>query len=211
MASPWPGARHVAALEAERLGDAQARAVEQRQHGGVAREDPRLALLAGAEVGIGDLLGRCDGERLRQRLRHLRRAHGGERADLALAVAFQKARERAHARERPHQRAAADAVAAPRRHEGAHVLRRELGEFGERRRAAEMLGHESEELPDVALVGLDGLARHAALGAEMREPARHLGRHVRAAKVNSLRGSGFVIAPAHLRARTISPPSFTLP
>ena len=39
---------NVAAREAERLGDAQARAVEQRQHGGVARQNPRLALLAGA-------------------------------------------------------------------------------------------------------------------------------------------------------------------
>ena len=68
--------------------------------------------------------------------------------------------------------------AAPRRHEGAHVLRREPGEFGQRRPAAQMLGQKSEELPDVALVGLDGLGRHPALGAEMREPARHLGRDV---------------------------------
>ena len=118
------------------------------------------------------------GKRLRQRLRHLRRAHGGERADLALAVAFKKSCERPHARQRPHQRAAADVVRAPRRHEGAHVLRREPGEFGQRRPAAEMLRQKSQELPDVALVGLDGLGRHPALGAKMTEPARHLGRHV---------------------------------
>ena len=44
--------------------------------------------------------------------------------------------------------------------------------------AAQMLGDEGEELPDVALVGFDGFGRHPALGPEMREPARHLGRHV---------------------------------
>ena len=43
-------------LKPERLGNAQARAVEQRQHGGVARENPGLALLAGAQVGVGDAL-----------------------------------------------------------------------------------------------------------------------------------------------------------
>ena len=41
--------RRVPAPDAQRLGDAQARAVEQRQHGGVAGEDPRLARLAGAQ------------------------------------------------------------------------------------------------------------------------------------------------------------------
>ena len=82
------------------------------------------------------------------------------------------------ARQRPHQRTAADAVRAPRRHERAHVLRREPGQFGQRRLAAEMLRQKSQELPDVALVGLDGLGRHPPLGAEMAEPARHLGRHV---------------------------------
>src|SRR5207247_9562633 len=118
------------------------------------------------------------GERLRQRSRQLRRAYGGERADLALAVAFEEARERAYARERTHQRSAAGAGGAAGRHEGAHVGGRELCEFRKRRRAAEMFGEEGEELAHVALVGLDGLARHAALGAEMRKPAHDLGRDV---------------------------------
>ena len=42
----------------------------------------------------------------------------------------------------------------------------ELGEARERRRAAEMLGEEGEELADVAPIGLDRLGRHAPLGAE---------------------------------------------
>jgi hypothetical protein len=52
--SPSPGKGTSRHLEAERLGDAQAGAVQQRHHGGVAREHPRLALLAGAQVGIGE-------------------------------------------------------------------------------------------------------------------------------------------------------------
>ena len=43
--------RRVCAADAERLGDAQARAVKQRQHGGIAREDPGLARVAGAQLG----------------------------------------------------------------------------------------------------------------------------------------------------------------
>ena len=95
----------------------------------------------------------------------LRRAHGGERADLALAVAFEEARERAHAREHAHQRAAADAVGAPRRHEGAHVRRRQRRELASVGCTAEMLGQEAGTA-DVALVGLDRLRRHPPLGAE---------------------------------------------
>ncbi len=49
--------RHLAAPQAERLGDAQARAVEQRHDSGVARQDPCLAGFAGALVGVGQALG----------------------------------------------------------------------------------------------------------------------------------------------------------
>ena len=58
---------------------------------------------------------------------------------LPLPLRLEEARERAHAGQRPHQRAAAGAVGAPRRHEGADVLRRQFGELAQRRRAAEML------------------------------------------------------------------------
>jgi hypothetical protein len=41
-----------------------------------------------------------------------------------------------------------------------------------------MLGQETEKLPDVALIGVERLARHAPLAAEMAQPARDLGRDV---------------------------------
>ena len=50
-----------------------------------------MCLAAATASGFGKVLG------------DLRRAHGGERADLALAVAFQKARERARAGQAAHQ------------------------------------------------------------------------------------------------------------
>jgi hypothetical protein len=49
------GQRHIAPLEAERLRNTQARSVEQRHHGGVARPDPRLAVFSGANVRVGHL------------------------------------------------------------------------------------------------------------------------------------------------------------
>ena len=166
----------VAALELERFGNAQAAAVEQSQHRGVARMNPDYGAIAGRQIGIGHALGGGDRQRPRQRLGDLRPAHGGKRADAAFAVAFEKAGEGARAGKCAHQRAAADVLSAPRRHEGAHVGRRERGELFERRRAAEVFGEEGEKLQHVAPVGFERLRRHAPLGAEIRQPAFDLRR-----------------------------------
>ena len=172
------GRRHFLALEPERFGDAQPRAVEQSEHGGVAREHPGLAFLAGAQIDVGQLFRCTDADRLRQRLGDLRRAHGGERADAALALAFEVARERAHACERAHQRAAADTVGAPRGEERAHVRRRELDEPRERHLAAEVFRQEGEELAGVPGIGLDRLRRHPLFAGQKCAPADHLRHHV---------------------------------
>ena len=176
MTSPPSGRGNVAALEAQRLGDAQARAVEQCQHRGIAGENPGIALLAGAQIGVGHALGGRDRERLRQRLRELGRAHGGKRAHLALAVALEEAREGAHAREHAHQRAAADAVGAPCGEKGAHVERRKARQRRQRHPAVEMAGQEAEELAQIALIGLDRFRRHPPFGRQVCEPAREFAR-----------------------------------
>ncbi len=106
----------VLALERERFRDAQARAVEQAQHGGVAGDDPRLARLRRRADSVSAMrLAAAIASGFGSVLADLGRAHGGERADLALAVALQEARERAGAGQHPHQRAAAQArrCAAP--------------------------------------------------------------------------------------------------
>jgi hypothetical protein len=172
------GFRHVHALEPERLGNAQARAVQQRQHGGVAGENPRRAIFAGAQLRVGQAHCGRNAERLRQSPGNLGAAHGRERADLALAIALEEAGERARRRQRAHQRAAGDSLAAARRHERPHVAHFDARERGQRRRLAQMLGQEREEPPDVAPVGVDGERRHAPLGAQMGEPAHQLRRHV---------------------------------
>jgi len=43
---------------------------------GIARDDPRRACLAGAQIGVGDPLGRRDRQRFRQRLADFGRTHG---------------------------------------------------------------------------------------------------------------------------------------
>src|ERR1700733_9164066 len=65
------GCGHIAALEPERLGDAQARSIQQRHHCGVARPDPGIAGFAGALVGVGETLGCRHLDRLRQALADL--------------------------------------------------------------------------------------------------------------------------------------------
>ena len=88
-----------------------------------------------------------------------------------------RANERAPASERISEREPIP-VAAPRRHEGAHVARLDRGKRFQRRLLAGVLGEKAEELAHVALIGLDGLRRHAPLGAKMRKPAPQLRRDV---------------------------------
>ena len=78
--------------------------------------------------------------------------------------------EGSHAGHHAQQRAAFDAIGAAARHEGANVGGRHVGETGEVRRLAEMIGHEGDELPDVAGVGLDCMRGHAPLAHEAGEP-----------------------------------------
>src|SRR5262249_19063117 len=150
-----PGGGDVVALGRGRLAKAQPRAVEQGQHRGVARQNPGLALLAGAQASVSDALGGRDREGLGQRPCQLRRSYRRQRADLAFAVAFEKAGERARAREHTHQRAAADAVGPPRRHERAHVERLEARERRQRYPLAEMAAEEDEELANITLISLN--------------------------------------------------------
>ena len=64
--------------------------------------------------------------------------------------------------------------------------------------AAQMGGEKAEKLRDVARVGLQGLSRHAPLGAEIAQPAGDFGWHI---------GGGNVRSWRHKVARA----SFTLP
>ena len=147
----------------KRFGDAQARTVKQREHGGVAREDPRLALLAGAQVGVGEPLGVRNVSGFGSVFATFGARTAESAATLPLPLRSRKrANERAPASARISERAP-NTVRAPRRHEGAHILRRELREFLERRRAAEMVGEKGEELLDVAPIGFERLGRHPPL------------------------------------------------
>ena len=170
----FAGRRHVAALQAERFGYAQAGTVQQRHHGGVARPYPRVAVFARAFVGVGKALGGCHRQRLRQALADLGGADRRQRADLALAFAFEKASERAQARQRPHQRASADIVGAAHCHERPNVGGLKRGEARQRYPRAPVLGEKRKTLPEVAGIGFQRLRRQPPLGAQMRQPMRDL-------------------------------------
>ena len=91
--------------------------------------NPDVAAVAGGKIRIGHAFGGVDRQRPRQSLAELRRAHGGERTDLAFAAAFEKARKAAYSRERAHQRTAADTAGAARGEESAHIAGRQCREF----------------------------------------------------------------------------------
>ena len=109
-------------------------------------------------------------------LRQFRRAHGGQAPPtLPLPLRSRKrANERAPASPRISERLP---VPSPRR--AAMKARTSAGvslaSCLSDGRAAQMLGEKSEELADVAPIGLQRLGRHAPLGAEIAEPAGDFG------------------------------------
>ncbi len=209
--------RHVAALQAERFGDAQARSVQQRHHRGIARPNPGIAGLSGALIGVRKTFGRRHMDRFRQALPDLWRADRRQRADLTLAFLFEEARERAQTGERPHQRTAADIVCAPHRHEGPDVGRLERCKTRKRHLRAPVLPEKAETLADVAGVGFQRLRRQPSFAPQMRQPARHLARDafVGAVELDRLnRGSRFchkLPLGAHQDSRRLYRTSFVYP
>ena len=162
--------RRVGPANRQRLADAQARAVAERQHRGVARQHPGLARFAFAGLVVVD----GAGVRRRSSGRGRRRAALGARTapSAARPPAFARdvARERAQAGERALQRAAA------RRPPRAPARERRAGRRARNRRSrrsqrrAEALAEEGEELARVAAVSLDRLVRQAPLAARLAKP-----------------------------------------
>ena len=163
-------------------------AVEERQHGCVAGEDPALAAFAGARLRVGDRDRVRGRERPRQGLCDLGAADRREGRRRAEALAVEVARKGAQARELAHQGAALHALAAPRRHEGAHVQRLQPHEVADRRRLAEMDRQEGQELAQIPGVSLDGLRRQPALAGEPRQPRGGLATRVGRAGQDGLGG-----------------------
>ena len=176
MASPLPRRGHRCARQPERLGNAQARAVEQRQHGGVAREHPGLALLAGAQIGVGHAASRrrsaaasATSSALSARAR--RRARRPCPCRCVRGSAQTSARRRAmRISERLPMPSARRAAMKART-----SARLERGKRLERTAAPPRCpARKPRNWRDVAPIGLDRLRRHAPLGAKMRKPARDL-------------------------------------
>ena len=117
--------RGIFAFQPERFGDAQARAVKEREHGGIAREHPFRRVGRG-DIGAVDQSGRLRrGERLRHRMRQLRQRHGADRVVLAVAAPLEEFVEHAERAQRSRQAPAADPLAPPRCQKGADIARRE--------------------------------------------------------------------------------------
>ena len=180
------GQRHVATFQPERFGDAQARAVQQRHHGGVARPDPGIAVLAGAFVGIGKTFGGGHLDRFRQALADLRRADRRRCADLALAFPFEK---------RPNERRPASARISerPPMSSARRIAMKALTSLASSAAnpfsvtfVPQCSPEENQALAEVAGIGLQRLGRQPPLGAQMRQPARHLQREISSAQSSSI-------------------------
>ena len=172
-----PGGRLFAG-ERECFRDTQSRAVEQGEDGGIAGQDPLRAGLAVARLGARDFAGGGCRERLGQGAGDLGRSHGGQGGSLALAGAFQMAREGTHTGKAAQQGAALDARRAPPCHEGTNITGQQGGKVGNGWRAAQMFGEKGDELPQIATVGLQSVGGGAPLAGEMGEPALGFRRQV---------------------------------
>ena len=105
-------------------------AVEQRQHGGVAGDESTALLLVGAQLGIGDASrGRRPAAAAAMSCAIFGARTAASAPTLPLPLRSRKRANAAHAGERAHQRAAADAFGAARRHKRAHVRGRQRGEI----------------------------------------------------------------------------------
>ena len=193
-------------------------AIEQRQHGGVARVNPGLACRrrradrdrpcawpAATGSGRGRVLP----------IFGARTAASAPTLPLPL-----RSRKRANARV-PASARISERLPMPSARRAARKARTSAGvsarELRERWRAAEVLGEEAEELQHIAPVGLDRLRRHAPLGAEIGEPAVDLGRDLGAMNCDSLsascplsprRGGLMRIRPPARNEPIIAPPRF---
>ena len=165
--------RRVGAADRQRFADAQARAVAQRQHGGVAREDPRLARFA-RRAKSAEATARASAA-LSGRGRR-RAALGARTAPSAEAGARPRARRGAPASARRRARAAASARRFPRRG-GARERRAGRPARGRENSATpagapKPLGEKGEKLAHVAPVGLQPIGRKPPLAGEPAKPGR---------------------------------------
>ena len=163
--------RRVGASDRKGFGDAQARAVAEREHRGVARQAPRARALrrrASAVVVIALASGGLKGRGRR------RPALGARTAPSAAAVsppsraiwrASDLRAESARCSERP-----STAFRPPVGEKGAQIAWRAIGEIGDARRRAETLPEKGEKLPGVAAISLDRARRQAPLVGEMVKP-----------------------------------------
>src|SRR3954453_7491404 len=87
--------------QAQRLRNAQAGAIEQRQHGGIARQHPNRPKLACPALDFGKIARAGDGQRFGQAAGELWGPHRREHAKLTLALLFQNPGEGAYAGELP--------------------------------------------------------------------------------------------------------------
>ena len=155
----------IGAGEAERFGNAQAGAVEQRQHGGVAGGDP--GLFGQLAFDRDDLFGVAAGQWFWQRFRLARRAQRCGASCVGEPTPFEKTQQRADAGQPAAKRAGAGAGVAAGGEKAAQIGRAQIGDVGNAGRAAAMAGEEMQELARVALIGLDGLGRQPAFRASI--------------------------------------------
>ena len=151
---------------------------------------PPIAAFACAFIGIGKPFGGRYLDRFWKTFCNFGRSNGRKCADLAHAFPLEEAAERTQARQGPHQRASGNIVGPAHRHEGSDIAGFQCCKSRKCHLRAPMPAEKGEALPDVAGIGLQGFWRQPPLGAQMRQPARHLkrGRAIGAVEFDRLNG-----------------------
>lgn len=159
--------RHV-----QRLGDAQAAAIEQGQHSRIARGDPGFIMHLRLVADDGDGLGVR--QRFRQRFRLLRRADRGRTRGIHQAFLFEIAQQRTKTGKIAPERTRAGAILAACGEKTAEIGGPQRLDILDACRAAEMAGEKGQELPGVALIGIQRVGGKPPFLTKHLQPAAAL-------------------------------------
>lgn len=158
--------RHICAGETERFRDAQARAVQQRQHRHIPRGNPRVRIRLGFRF-VQDILCRIDRDRPGQTQGAAGSLQVADLGILDTVRARQPAIQRLDRGQEARNRGVRQPVPPARGKVGADVACLEVSQCRQARLPAKMAAQEAQKAGQVGSVGFHGLCRHAALLAEM--------------------------------------------
>ena len=162
------------AFDRQRFRNAQSRAIEHGQHGGVARQYPGLPGFPLAGFLVHQIASVGNGESLGQAMRTFGRPQSAEKVRFGETLFFGEAQKRSHRGQRAQQRSILQPFIAALGEKCPQVRRLQSPQFGGAGRLALVFGEKAQEKPQVATIGVERVPRRTPLTRELAKPADRL-------------------------------------